>query len=306
LPEPGALAVAGERLLVVANPHASRSASGLAPALDVLVRAGFDIDLRQTRDRDGLDRLIRTEGPAAAAVVIAGGDGTVNGAIAALIDCRRPAGILPLGTANDLALTLGIPADPVAAASVIAAGRRRRIDVGCVNRVHFLNVASIGLAVAVAARQDPELKRRWRTLSYVVASVAALGEAERFAAVIDCDGRVERVEAFQIAVGNGVRYGGGLVIAEDAAIDDGLLDICVLATRTVADLIAAAPGLLDGRVGRRDDVIALRGRQIRIRTQSPMPVNTDGELTTETPAEFAVLAEALDVFVPEPPADAAA
>ena len=220
--------------------------------------------------------------------------------VAALIAAGGPAGIIPLGTANDLALTLGIPADPVAAAAVIAAGQLRRIDVGRVNDVHFLNVASIGLAVAVAERQDPELKKRWRTLSYAIATVGALGEAERFAATIDCDGAVERVEAYQIAVGNGVHYGGGLMIAEDAAIDDGLLDVCALATRSVGDLILAAPGLLDGSVGRRDDVAVFRGRRVVIETAGPMPVNTDGEVTTRTPATFDVLRQALTVFVPPP------
>lgn len=288
------------RLLVLANPAASRCEQSLDAALGALFRSGFDLDVRRTADRGDLDRIIREAGGGAHAIVIGGGDGTLNGAAAALIACGRPVAILPLGTANDLALTLGIPIDPVAAAGLIAGGHRRRIDVGMVNDVHFLNVASVGLSVAIAERQDPELKKRWNIFSYLIAAVGALTDAERFPATIVCDGIEKRVEAYQIAIGNGVHYGGGLKIAEDAAIDDGLLDVCAIETQTLADLVVAAPGLTDGRVGQRDDVTMLRGRVVRIETDRPMPVNTDGEVTTETPAEFTVHPGALEVFVPVP------
>ena len=285
------------RLLVVVNPKASRAES-LQAAVGALFNHGFEVDLRRSTDRGGLAALIEAEGASADAVVIGGGDGTVNSAVAALVGGRHTMGILPLGTANDLALTLGIPADPVAAAGVIAAGHRRRIDVGRVNDATFLNVASIGLSVSIAERQDEDLKKRWRVLSYVIAAANALGDAERFRAVITCDDASERVHAYQIAIGNGVHYGGGLKIADDAAIDDGFLDVCAIETRTVADLIAAAPGLADGSIGQRNDVRMMRGRKVRIETETTMPINTDGEITTQTPAVLSVTPGALEVLVP--------
>ena len=99
-------------------------------------------------------------------VIIGGGDGTLNAAADALIETGLPLGILPLGTANDLARTLGIPADLVAAGQVIAAGRTHRIDLGRVNGKHFFNVASLGLSVQVARELDADLKRRWGVLGY--------------------------------------------------------------------------------------------------------------------------------------------
>lgn len=290
--------MAAGRLLVLVNRKASRVEKSVGAALGVLAVAGFDLDIRQPDGTNALCDLIREDGRHADAIVIAGGDGTVSCAVPALIEVRRPVGILPFGTANDLAATLGIPPDPPTAAEVIAAGHRRRIDVGRANDVHFLNVASIGLSVEVTKRQNPELKQQWGFLSYAIAALETLTAAERFRARVACDGETAEVEAFQVAVGNGVYYGGGLRVADDASIDDGLLDVYAIEAATVADLIAAAPALKTGSIGRRDDVTTFRGRTVRIETPSPMPVNTDGEITTETPVDFSVLEEALEVFVP--------
>jgi diacylglycerol kinase (ATP) len=290
--------VAKGRLLVVVNLKASRAQRMVGNALAYLAVHGFDLDVRQSEDRGSLADVIRDCAPQVDAVVVAGGDGTVNGAIPALVDAGKPVGILPFGTANDLALTLGIPADPLAAAGVIADGHLRGIDVGKVNDAYFLNVASVGLSVDIAQRQDEQLKRQWGVFSYVLATVDTLTAAERFGATITCGERSERVTAYQIAVGNGIHYGGGLMVSPDARIDDGLLDVYAIETTSIANLIALAPKLRDGTLVERDDVAFFRCPTVRIETDRPMPVNTDGEVTTETPAEFSVLAGALQVFAP--------
>jgi diacylglycerol kinase (ATP) len=267
-------------------------------ALAYLAVHGFDLDVRQSSSSKSLANVIHDCAEHADAVVVAGGDGTVNGSIAALIDAGKPVGILPFGTANDLALTLGIPADPLAAAGIIANGNLRPIDVGKVNDAYFLNVASVGLSVNIAKRQDEQLKRQWGVFSYVVATVDTLSAAERFAATITCGDRTERVLAYQVAVGNGIHYGGGLMVSPDARIDDGLLDVYAIETTSIANLIALAPKLRNGTLVERDDVAFFRGATARIETDKPMPINTDGEVTTKTPAEFSVLAGALKVFAP--------
>jgi YegS/Rv2252/BmrU family lipid kinase len=286
------------RLLVVVNLGASRAERMVGNALAYLAVHGFDLDVRRSGSRTALADVIRSCADDVDAIVVAGGDGTVNAAIPALIEAGKPVGILPFGTANDLALTLGIPSDPLAAAAIIAAGHLRRIDVGKVNDAYFLNVASVGLAVNIAERQDAELKRQWGIFSYVVAAVDTLSGAERFPARITCGDRSERVLAYQIAVGNGIHYGGGLTISPEASIDDGVFDVYAIETTSVANLIALAPKLRDGTLVERDDVAFFRGPTVRIETETPMPVNTDGEVTTETPADFAVMPGALEVFAP--------
>ncbi|HET7715860.1 MAG TPA: lipid kinase [Bauldia sp.] len=290
--------MARRRLLLAVNLHASRATASIGSAIAFLASQGFDLDIRQSDDRDSLGSLVRDGAGGCDAIVVAGGDGTLNGALPALIQARKPVGILPFGTANDLALTLGIPADPVAAAEVIAAGATRNIDVGRANDCYFLNVASIGLSVKIAEKQDEELKRQWGIFSYVVAAAGALTEAERFEATITCGERSEAVRAYQIAVGNGIHFGGGLTVSPEARIDDGLLDVYAIETTSVAELIALAPRLRDGTLVERDDVAFFRGPTARIETRTPMPVNTDGEVTTATPADFSVLPKALTIFAP--------
>jgi diacylglycerol kinase (ATP) len=290
--------VARGRLLVVVNLHASRAKASFGAAAACLAESGFDLDIRQSDDRQSLAGVIRECAGTVDAIVVAGGDGTVNGAIPALIEAGKPVGILPFGTANDLALTLGIPAEPVAAAGVIVNGTTRAIDVGTVNDRHFLNVASIGLSVKIAEKQDEQLKKQWGIFSYVVAAASALGEAERFEARITCGDRSETVQAYQIAIGNGIHFGGGLTVSPEAAIDDGVLDVYAIETASVPELVALAPRLRDGTLVERDDVALFRGHEVLVETAKPMPVNTDGEVTTETPAKFSVLRSALTVFAP--------
>ncbi len=286
------------RLLVVVNPRASRTGAALGSAISALFSAGFALDIRQSADQDALRPMILAEGANASAIVVAGGDGTLNGALPALIEAGKPVGILPLGTANDLARTLGIPPNPAEAAAVISSGSLKRIDVGRANDVHFLNVASIGLAVDVAEQQDPELKRQLGALSYAVTVLRILGNSALFAATIECGGIRARVNACQITVGNGVHYGGGMKVARDAAIDDGQLDVLAIETGSIPELIAMAPAFLDGTLGERRGVGFFRGEAARVETETPMRVSTDGEVTTQTPADFSILRSALEVFTP--------
>ena len=138
------------------------------------------------------------------AVVIGGGDGTLTLAVDGLVDVKLPLGIIPLGTANDLARTLGLPTDPVAAADIIAGGHLKPIDLGWVNGTHFFNVASVGLSTGITRRLDrrrgqvgrPGLPDRGRRVIY---------HARPFTADIVTGSGMIRVHTFQITVGNG-RY----------------------------------------------------------------------------------------------------
>lgn len=292
--------MARKRLLLVVNAKASRATVSLDPAISVFDAAGFEVDVRRPTGARGLRELVRRHRDGSAAVVLAGGDGTINCTLPELLGRGCPLGILPLGTANDLARTLGIPNDPEAAARIVAAGNRRRIDVGEANGHPFVNVASIGLAVRVTEHLKEERKRHWGVLSYPIAALEALSEADRFHALIHCEGNSHEVHAYQIAVGNGVHYGGGMTVAQDAAIDDGVLNVHAIESGSVADLVAQLPAILTGRHEGNDQITALRCRSLRIETDRPVAVSTDGEIATETPVDFTVRGGALEVLAPAP------
>lgn len=294
------------RALVIVNRHSRR---GDATSLDEVVArlraGGLEPDLvplprkRPGSRRPGVERLVRERGPGAEVVVLGGGDGTLNAAAEALLELGVPLAILPLGTGNDLARTLGIPPDPLLAADLAAAGRTRRIDLGRVNGKHFFNVASIGLSVRVAEALTQDVKRRLGVLSYPVTVYRVLREGRSFRAEVrDAAGAVLTLRSIQLAVGNGRFYGGGMVVDERAAIDDHLLHLHSLRPRPLHRLAWRALAFSRGRHDDPESVEALAGTSFEVVTDRPMRVNTDGEITTRTPALFEVVPSALEVVVP--------
>jgi diacylglycerol kinase (ATP) len=231
-------------------------------------------------------------------VIVCGGDGTLSSAAPALIKSGLPLGILPMGTANDLARTLGIPPDLGEAARIIIAGHKRTIDMGDVNGHPFFNVASLGLSSDLAGKLDGTLKRRFGRLGYAIAAFKVLSRGKVFRAMIITKNSAKRVKTLQIAVGNGRHYGGGNVIEETAAIDDGQLDLYSLELGSVWKLALMAKSFRAGSHGAWQEVRTERCTEFEVRTRKPMPVNCDGELITQTPAKFKMLRNAVTVFAP--------
>lgn len=296
--KPGQIGMPERTALLFTNAASRQGHTDLAPVIAALRAGGVRLLDREPPEVQRLGAWIAEHRADADLVIIGGGDGTLNAAADALIETGLPLGILPLGTANDLARTLGIPGDPGAASQVIAAGWTHRIDLGRVNGKHFFNVASLGLSVEVARQLDGDVKRRWGVLGYPLILWRAIRARRAFRARIRCDGVSMRVLAMQISVGNGRHYGGGMTIAADAAIDDGALDLLSVAPQGLWELIVNLPALRWGWHRRAERVRHWRCREIEIRTARPVPINTDGEVTTRTPAQFVVLPGALPVFVP--------
>ena len=230
--------------------------------------------------------------------MIGGGDGTISAALPALLRLGKPLAVLPLGTANDFARTLGVPADAMAAAETALGGREHRIDVGSVNGRPFINVASVGLAAKVTEEQSKRLKRRWRVLSYLISLWRAAWAARPFYLEIDLDGAPAWSGAvYQVSVGNGRFHGGGFTVSDHAALDDGKFDLYLVRPGAAWQLLAAATHLKFGFA--KPDLLK-RGSATRVtlRTATPRQINVDGELDATTPATFELIPAALTVIVP--------
>jgi diacylglycerol kinase (ATP) len=286
--------------LLVVNTK-SRSGERLCASLgDLLAERGIQPLHAECEDRDALPQAILDNKDKVDRVVIAGGDGTLNAAAPGLLKSALPLGIVPAGTANDLARTLGIPDDPVKALDIIARGEERRVDIGRVNDHLFFNVASIGLSVALARAISRQTKRRFGRLSYALAALRVLSRARPFSALIVSEGDIARVKTFQVAVGNGRYYGGGNAVDKSAEIDDGRLDLYSLEIANIWKLAWMAPSFRAGKHGAFEEVRAVRGRNFEIHTRRPRRVNADGEILTTTPARFSVIPGAIRVFAPPP------
>jgi YegS/Rv2252/BmrU family lipid kinase len=285
-------------LMINANSRQGREADQMAE--EVLERGGLEIQ-REACDRpNDLADAIRRSADTVDLVVLGGGDGTLNSAAPALIETGLPLGILPLGTANDLAHTLGIPLDIEDAAQVIVQGRLRRIDLGEVNGKPFFNVASLGLSVSMTRELTHDVKQRWGKLGYAVATFRALSRVRPFSAVIRSGDEVHKIRTLQISIGNGRHYGVGLIVEKEAEIDDGCLHLYSLEFDHLWKLALVYPAFRKGRHGMWKDVRTMSCREVEIRTDRPKAVNTDGEITTMTPARFRVLRRAISVFAPAP------
>ncbi|WP_019172247.1 lipid kinase [Pseudaminobacter salicylatoxidans] len=287
------------RALLIVNPKARRGTGSIAAAVNVMSRGGMTVIEERASGNETLSDLIRRRAPDFDLVVLGGGDGTLNIAAAGLVDAGLPLGVLPLGTANDFARTVGIPPDPVKAASLIVTGALSPIDLGEVNGHLFFNVASIGFSAELAADLTQQAKKRWGKLGYAIVAARLLARSQLFSAYLDHDGTTEKIRTMQVSVGNGRHYGGGMTVEESATADDGMLDFYSLEVDHWWRLLALLPSLRKGTHGRWDDVRAFRTTEVTIRTSKPRPVNTDGELITTTPAHFRIRPQALQVFTPK-------
>lgn len=237
-------------------------------------------------------------------VIIGGGDGTLHDAIGSLIETQLPLGILPLGTANDLARTLNLPLDLGQACAAITGGHLKAIDVGEANGTYFFNVASVGLSVDITRELTAEAKKRYGVFAYLFTAFKRTFSVQAFHAEIRTATETHRVKTVQIAVGNGRFYGGGMAVAEDASIDDGQLDLYSVEVDHWWKMFAVTPAILRGKQEQSMWIRTLRGAEFEVLTRRRRPINTDGEIHTYTPVKFRVLPQAIRVYVPATPASA--
>ncbi len=287
------------KALFITNPK-SRSGrhDALEDAIQKLRDAGFELIVLETESAEQTAREIGRHGKAVDLVIVVGGDGTLHSVAGAMVKAGCPLGILPAGTANDLARSLDIPDDIAAACDVIIHGKPRSIDLGSVNGEYFFNAVHLGLGVEITHELTPELKKSLGVFSYLKAFSSAINRRKSFRVRITLDGRPYRMRSIQVGVGNGRFYGGGNVINEHARIDDGQLWLYSIKPQSVWELLTLARLLRGGRHREADRVFCASARCIEIETGKAHEVHADGEPVTRTPLKLMVHPGILDVMAP--------
>jgi YegS/Rv2252/BmrU family lipid kinase len=288
-------------MLILINRRSRRGADPQVASVFNMLRSGrIRLIEYYPEPPDRLGEIIEKHHREIDAVVIGGGDGTLRLAAESLVRYGLPVGILPLGTANDLARTLGIPGDVEEAARIILKRNVKPVNLGVVNKNYFFNVANIGLGVGVARRMSAQVKKKLGVLSYVKSLFEVFRRHRPFRVTIECEsGRRLRLKSIQVAVGNGKYYGGGVVISEDADITENGLVLYSLEPKSLWEAVMMGPWFRFGKIKGIDGVTVLRSKKIRVTTDRPMSVSADGEIISETPADFGFLPGAVNVFVPE-------
>ena len=231
------------------------------------------------------------------AIVVIGGDGTVAGEIPHALELGVPIGLVPAGTFNDLARSLGIPHDVQGACEAIAGGRTRAIDVAHVNGAYYATEASIGISSRVAGLQKTSDKRRFGALAIVASALQALRYARTFHAEIAYDGKRLRFKTLQLTVANSEHFG-GLVTVEGASIDDGWLDLYSVEIEGLKQMFSVVAAIVTGKRRHARGLRSYRARAFDVFTHRPHRITADGEPAGTTPARFSVAPQALRVFVP--------
>lgn len=281
------------RTCVIVNPNAG--SAGEADTFNKLLAPLGDVTVRHTHapgDAESHARQAVAEG--FDRVIAAGGDGTVNdvvNGIAPHFD-RAVFGILPLGTGNDFARMLDLPLDdPAAAVAALAMNRERRVDLVRVRHDeprYLLNTAGAGFTAKVGENIDSRVKEWWGSLAYIWGAAKTLPELDPYHLRLELDGEPVEIDAYTLVISNGRYIGGGIPIAPEAEIDDGLLDVLILPALPVTRLAVLVPQILAGKHEDADDLVRRRAAMVRVGCAPEMPFNVDGEPIGHCPADFIV------------------
>jgi len=289
--------------VVIANPHAG-SFPG-EEALAGLRMGGHPVELRLT-ERAGHGEELAAEAVRAGVygVLACGGDGTVGEVVRGLLGSDVPMGLLPAGTGNDFARTLGLPLTPVEAALALQTCRPVPIDLLVVRtddgETHVgLNAAVGGDPADATGQLDQQTKRALGPLAFVLGTMEAVGAPnEHDVTIVLSDGHRECGPAVGVVVANGRTVGGGVRVAPYADPADGLLEVSVVRVGQLADYATLAARSVVGEAIEDPLVEHWPARWVEVSAEPPMPFNLDGELIGTTPLRIELKPGALNVLCP--------
>jgi YegS/Rv2252/BmrU family lipid kinase len=294
-------------VLVVHNPTAGGGRAGrLAPQVVERLRAdGAEVAEHATRSLEDARIAACDAAGTVDAVVAVGGDGTVGACAAGLADAgpaaRAALAVVPAGGGNDAARSLGLPAgDPLAAAGLLGSLRRRPADLAEVAGRAYLNVAGAGFDSEVNRLANQRLGWARGHLRYVGAVLAELVVGRTAEFELTLDGRASRLRGWLVAVANGPSYGGGMLVAPDASLADGLLEVVVVHAVGKLEFLRTFPKLFSGRHVEHPAVAVHRAARVELDADRPLAVYADGEPAGTLPATFTVRPAAITVLAADP------
>ena len=287
-----------KQAILIVNAASRSGADAFAEARDKLEAAGIELlDAKAVKDPKRMGGTIKAAIKKAPMVILGGGDGSLSSSVDLFMGTKTILGVLPLGTANSFARTLGIPLDLDGAIEVIAGGAARKIDVGCIDGDHFLNAAALGLAPKIAESVPHGLKRRLGRLGYLLWAGWSAASFDAFRLTVDDGRRKHRVWAAEVRIANG-RFHGGMELIESADVESGEIVVQAVTGRSVVHLgwsyFASALKLK----ARHETTREFRGRKLAVSTTPSMQVSIDGELGATTPFEVSAVPDAVTVAAP--------
>jgi YegS/Rv2252/BmrU family lipid kinase len=293
-------AVSAREVVLIVNPSAGggRGARAL-PAVQARLRElGFALRTQSTRDLTHARELAADSARAGSLTATLGGDG-LAGAVAGVIREHPGAvmGVLPGGRGNDFARANGISMDPVAACEVIAGGHERLVDVGDVDGRTFIGIASLGFDSFANHHANQAPARLGRGV-YLYGALRTLATYRHATFTVTIDGAPDTFTGWSVAAANGPSYGGGMQVAPGADLHDGQLDVVLIRATSRLRFLRTLPTVFAGEHVHHPMVDVVRGVEVRIVTDHPLPVYADGDPIAVTPCTVRAIPDAIRVLLP--------
>jgi YegS/Rv2252/BmrU family lipid kinase len=295
---PSTKPVPREAVLVV-NAHSRKGERLFRQAREKLTEAGIRlIQAHAVRDPKKLTDIVRdaVEG-GAPMLIVGGGDGSLSCTVDFILNRDCVFALLPLGTANSFARTLGIPLGLDGAVDTIVHGRRRRIDLGVIDGDYFANCAAIGLSPKIGDSVPHGLKKYFGRIGYLAWAIWCLARFRSFRLIVDDGTETHRLHALEVRIANG-RFHGGVEVVEDSDVDSGDIVVQAVFGRVRSKLIWNWFATMFRLPARHQTTTEFRGRRLTVETRPPLAISIDGEVLGRTPAVVEVAACAIEVVVP--------
>ncbi len=289
-----------ERLFLIFNPNSGKGKrAGTLRRIQDCLSGQFHVELNITTSRDQARRTAEkiTSVHKKPLIVVAGGDGTINDIINGCRMDNIVLGLIPAGTANIIALQLGIPLTIKDSCAIIKNRVTRKIDIGLANRTRFIFCAGLGFDGNVVKSVKLEHKLLLGQSVYLLQAVKTLMKLRPFHSMVIIDGqKVFDGPVFQVIIGKSNYYAGKFALFKDASLSNGYFDVALF---THPNKLRFTLGCVSFFMRRNDTQrLLFRGKNIIVQTIEPVPTQLDGDLADDTPVEFQLIGQTLEVLVP--------
>lgn len=283
---------------MVINAKSRKGQALFEQARDIVKDFPFPVECHAVEDPEKLDETVL----AALAkkpdiLILGGGDGTQSGLVDHLVNTNTALGVLPLGTANSFARTLGIPLDLPGALDVIRQGNLKRIDLGMIDDDYYANCAAMGISPQIAETVPHNLKKYLGRVGYLGWAAWQYVKFRPFTLIVDDGTDVTRMRVVEVRISNG-GYHGGTELVEDAEVDSGELIVQAVRGGVKRNLIWSWFASTAKLEARHATLMHFTGKKLKIDTIPRLPISIDGEVLAHTPVIARVAAGVIEVAVP--------
>ncbi|PAX08499.1 diacylglycerol/lipid kinase family protein [Sphingomonas lenta] len=233
-------------------------------------------------------------------LILGGGDGTISGLVDQMVGHNVMLGVLPLGTANSFARTLGIPLDIDGAIDVIRQGHARRIDLGMIDKDYYANCAAMGISPQIAETVPHDLKKYFGRVGYLGWAAWQFTRFKPFTLIVEKGDHKERLRVVEVRIANGP-YHGGTELVDSAEVDSGEIVVQAVMGHVKRRLVKNWFASVIRHKSRHEDVREFRGKSLRIDTEPRLPISIDGEVLAHTPVTAHIAAGIIEVMAPATP-----